>query len=106
MEIMEIKVNKEMEEMLIKILYAHGVKNQLVKTTEELSELSVETAKFVLRKDMGERACPATFIEEIADVYVMLWQLVHHFKIEDNVGRISRRKLRKLCLEMDNARKT
>ena len=61
---------KEVEEILKKAINSYGEKAQIIKTIEELNELSVELAKFL----NGEEKINS-IAEEAADVYIMLAQL-------------------------------
>ena len=61
---------KEIEEILKKAINSYGEKAQIIKTIEELNELSVELAKFL----NGEEKINL-IAEEAADVYIMLAQL-------------------------------
>lgn len=61
---------KEVEEILKKAINRYGEKAQIIKTIEELNELSVELAKFL----NGEEKV-GLIAEEVADVYIMLAQL-------------------------------
>ena len=75
----------------------YGLKHQLVKTVEELNELSLECAK-----SYRDGSITVNLINEMADVLVMLYQLVHlgqiewkdvievmEFKVDRQLGRIS-----------------
>lgn len=69
--------------MITKIAEHFGLENQKVKTIEECSELITAIAK----NDINN------IIEEIADVQIMLRQLVHLYDIEDNVKEMIEFKL-------------
>ena len=69
-----------MESMAMKIeliLEHYGLEAQTIKAIEELAELQVELAK-MLNKQSGHDA----LISEIADVYIMLTQLMVIFDID------------------------
>lgn len=74
----------------------YGLEHQLVKTVEELNELSLECAK-----SYRDGSITVNLINEISDVLVMLYQLVHlgqiewkdvievmEFKVDRQLGRI------------------
>lgn len=68
--------NKQ-KKMISKILAHHGFKNQLIKTVEELSELTTAIVQYY-NKGPGESRLRGVQ-EEIADVYIMLEQIRKQF---------------------------
>lgn len=64
----------------IKLIADHyGLKHQLIKTVEELNELSLECAK-----SWEKKGITVNLISEIADVEIMLAQIKHLGKIEQS----------------------
>ena len=70
--------NKQ-KKMISRILAHHGFKNQLIKTVEELSELTTAIVQYY-NKGPGESRLRGVQ-EEIADVYIMLcmWNISSPF---------------------------
>lgn len=66
---------------LQKIFNFYGEKNQMVKLIEELSELTIEIAKFL---NQDKRSDFDNLLSEVADVFVILLQLKSHFDIDEN----------------------
>ena len=65
------------KKMIDKILAHHGFENQLIKTVEELSELTTAIVQYY-NKGPGESRLGGVQ-EEIADVYIMLEQIRKQF---------------------------
>ena len=65
------------KKMIDKILAHHGFENQLIKTVEELSELTTAIVQYY-NKGPGESRLRGVQ-EEIADVYIMLEQIRKQF---------------------------
>ena len=68
----------------------YGIKNQLKKTLEELSELGDETFDYMIAFLGGdEDITTASLIDEIADVKIMVAQLEYLLELEEEVnGRV------------------
>lgn len=69
--------------MISRILAHHGFKNQLIKTVEELSELTTAVVQYY-NKGPGESRLRGVQ-EEIADVYIMLEQIRKQFMSKDEL---------------------
>lgn len=69
--------NESEKEKIISIRDYYGLPNQILKTCEELSELSTALLHYY-NKDGGTIAKSAV-VEEITDVYVMLEQIKEFF---------------------------
>lgn len=68
-----------------------GIHNQLVVAIEEMSELQKEICKF-FRHDGKEQ----DLIEEVADVSIMLEQIILMFDIEEDVKKVMEEKIQRL----------
>mgnify|MGYP003533033289 CR=1 FL=1 len=66
-----------MKEKIRTIADHYGLSNQLMKTVEELNELSIECAK-----SWGKKEIRDNLISEVADVLVMITQIIYLGKIE------------------------
>lgn len=71
--------------MITKIADHFGLKNQKVKTIEECSELITAIAKNDLEN----------ITEEIADVLIMVYQLIYLYDIEDDVNEMIEFKIKR-----------
>lgn len=84
------------EEILAQALRKYGIKHQLVKTLEELSELGQAIAKLWCEEgDVGNLA------EEIADVRIMTDQVVMALQLDEVVHRAEAEKLVRLKRRME-----
>ena len=81
--------------VMTKAIETYGVIPQMVVAMEEMSELTKE-----LCKAYRGNGNPENIAEEIADVEIMLQQLMIIFNAEGDVGRIARAKLKRLNLRM------
>ena len=68
-----------------------GKHNQLVVAIEEMSELQKEICKFFRNEGDDE-----DIVEEVADVSIMLEQIIFMFDIEDDVKKVMEDKVRRL----------
>lgn len=75
------------EEALIRF----GRHNQLVVAIEELSELQKEICKFFRHE--GKHS---DLIEEVADVCIMLEQIIYIFDIDEDVKKVMEEKVQRL----------
>ena len=82
----------EKEEIYLKLIQKFGVENQCVVAVEELSELQKEVCK-MLRK-IGN---VYNLAEEIADVQIILEQLVLIHNCESEVMLLKQQKLQRVC---------
>lgn len=85
------------EEILAKALRHYGIKHQLIKTLEELSELGQAVAKL-----WAEEGDVANLAEEIADVRIMTDQITMALQLEDVVRRVEGEKLVRLKRRMES----
>ena len=74
-------------EILNDALYCFGFSHQRLKAIEEMAELTKELAK---NDDMQHVA------EEIADVLIMVSQMILYFNLQEEVAEYKERKLRRL----------
>lgn len=72
-------------------LVRYGSHNQLVVAIEEMSELQKEICKFFRHEGKGE-----DLIEEVADVCIMLEQIIFIFGIEEDVKKVMQEKVQRL----------
>ena len=85
-------------EKLIKIIKYYGETNQKIKTVEELSELSV-----AITHDLAGKEDPENIIEEIADVWVMMNQLIMIYGISEKlINKIADEKIQRTLERMKN----
>ncbi len=82
----------EKEEIYLKLIQKFGVENQCVVAVEELSELQKEVCK-MLRKIGNVH----NLAEEIADVQIILEQLVLIHNCESEVMLLKQQKLQRVC---------
>lgn len=80
-----------------KLINRFGPTSQILKTAEELSELTAEIIKYS-RND--SRGGTETIVEEIVDVMIMLRQLCIVFKIE-NLEELIEKKLKDVVIKYD-----
>lgn len=85
------------EEILAKALRHYGIKHQMVKTLEELAELSQAIAKL-----WAEEGDVTNVAEEIADVRIMTDQITMALQLEDVVRRVEGEKLVRLKRRMES----
>lgn len=90
------------------ILKHYGPHLQIIKSIEELSELTKELTKEFMNLSIGKNMevipQPNPFIlEEIADVYVMLGQLKLIFNIDENmIGKKIHEKLTRTLIKIES----
>lgn len=77
----------------------YGIDNQILIAIEEMSELTKELCKYE-RKFHRERE----IAEELADVSIMVEQLIELFGVERNVSEIIDYKLNRQLRRIDNER--
>ena len=82
---------------LSNIYYHYGAENQLIKTVEELSELQKEICKLITDNYLDKEH----FIEELADVIIMLAQIIPNNVIIADVVEIINQKIDRTLKEMD-----
>lgn len=85
------------EEILAKAVMHYGIKRQMVKTLEELGELTQAIAKL-----WAEEGDVANLAEEIADVRIMTDQIVMALQLEDAVHQVEAEKLVRLKRRMES----
>lgn len=68
-----------------------GKHNQLVVAIEEMSELQKEICKYFRHEGKAQ-----DFIEEVADVCIMLEQIIFMFALEDDVKKVMEEKIQRL----------
>lgn len=88
-------MTKAEQEVLTKALYAYGENAQITMVFEEMSELQKELCKFLRGKDDGKTI--AHIAEEIADVEIMLDQMILLFDIADYVADFRESKVLRLA---------
>ena len=81
------KRKKIYEDALIRF----GRHNQLVVAIEEMSELQKEICKYFRHEGKDQ-----DLIEEVADVSIMLEQIIFMFDIEDDVKKVMDEKIQRL----------
>lgn len=72
-------------------LIRYGKQNQLVVAIEEMSELQKEICKYFRHEGKTQ-----DFVEEVADVCIMLEQIIFMFDLEDDVKRVMEEKVQRL----------
>lgn len=83
---------------LSKIYYHYGVESQLIKTVEELSELQKEICKLITDDYLDKEH----FIEELADVIIMLAQIMPANVLLSDVAEVISRKIDRTLKRISN----
>lgn len=85
------------KETMHKAINTYGVENQIIKTVEELSELSQALCKFLSKsKTESDRFIVGNICEEIADVEIMLEQCKIMFQCDKEVSAWKNKKIERL----------
>lgn len=92
------------KEVLQKAINTYGVENQMIKTVEELSELSQALCKSLVRLNYTKEKISLeddlksvdNIFKEMADVEIMLEQCKIMFQCDKEVNRWNRKRLRGL----------
>lgn len=90
-----IQLTNEQKLILVKLVVKFQ-EAQLIKCVEEMSELTKELCKFVNNKNVDKTISEENMdniSEEIADVYIMLEQMLRFFGNKDDVERIINEKI-------------
>lgn len=94
-----------------KAIEKYGLKNQMTKTVEELSELSQALCKAIIRLDDPEKVSEITcadldsidnIFEEMADVEIMLSQCRMMFRCDTEVNEWIDKKIQRLSEKLNN----
>lgn len=88
----------ESKEIMQKAINTYGVENQIIKTVEELSELSQALCKFLSKPyTESDRTILDNIYEEIADVEIMLEQCkMIFYESEDKINDYKKEKIKRL----------
>lgn len=92
------------KETMYKAINTYGVENQLIKTVEELSELSQVLCKSLIRLNYTKEKISLeddlksvdTIFEEMADVEIMLEQCKIMFQCDKEVNKWKNKKIERL----------
>lgn len=85
------------KETMYKAINTYGVENQIIKTVEELSELSQALCKFLSKPyTESDRTILDNIYEEIADVEIMLEQCKMMFQCDKEVSAWKQDKIKRL----------
>lgn len=81
-----------------KAINTYGVENQIIKTVEELSELSQALCKFLSKPyTESDRTILDNIYEEMADVEIMLEQCkMIFYESEDKINDYKKKKIKRL----------
>lgn len=82
-------------ELIDKVTFHFGEKNQLIKAIEEMSELQKELCKVILTPNLTIKPTDE-IIDELADVEIMCTQLRHIFGISEQVDSRKEFKIERL----------
>lgn len=85
---------------IIEIAEHHGIDNQLEQTVEELAELIVAVKKY--KRYSGNPTVYRNLIEEIADVEIMLEQLIYLLDIGTSVDDVATLKVHRELQRIEN----
>lgn len=105
--VLYLKKGKEMDENLVMrsitsaAVEHFGHNNQIIKAIEEMSELIKELSKEIIRKGDEDN-----IREEIADVQIMIDQMVYLFDVQEKIAEIRKAKLNRLnnlIIDHDNS---
>jgi hypothetical protein len=97
--------------ILLRAIKKYGLKSQITKTVEELSELSQALCKALIRLDDPEKASDFTcadldsidnIFEEMADVEIMLSQCRIMFRCDTEVNEWELKKIQRLSERLNN----
>lgn len=91
-----IKFIREEESVLRSAIHTYGSQLQRLVAIEEMSELTKELCKY----DRGDES---NISEEMADVYIMLEQLMIMFKNKNEVQEIAEKKIFRLQSRLEGA---
>ena len=80
----------ERNKVYFQLFNKYGVDKQLIVANEELSELQKEICKCLRRKGTREN-----LVEEVADVSIMLEQIIYSFNIDDEVEKVVEEKIKR-----------
>lgn len=86
------------KETMQKAIDTYGVENQMIKTVEELSELSQALCKFLSKPyTESDRTILDNIYEEMADVEIMLEQCkMIFYESEDKINDYKKEKIKRL----------
>lgn len=88
------------KETMYKAINTYGVENQMIKTVEELSELSQALCKSLIRlnytKEKISLESVDNIFEEMADVEIMLEQCKIMFQCDKEVNELKHKKIERL----------
>ena len=86
------------KEIMQKAIDTYGVENQIIKTVEELSELSQALCKFLTKPyTESDRTILDNIYEEMADVEIMLEQCkMIFYESEDKINDYKKKKIKRL----------
>ncbi len=98
------------KEIMIKAIDTYGLRNQMIKTVEELAELSQAMCKSLIRLDSSDKGFTLSedlksvdnIFEEIADVEIMLTQCKIMFQCEKEVQKWKDKKLNRLKSRLED----
>ena len=101
------------KETMYKAINTYGVENQMIKTVEELSELSQALCKSLIRLNYTkEKISPEddlksvdNIFEEMADVEIMLEQCKIMFQYDKEVNKWKQKKIERLARRINEKRK-
>lgn len=97
------------KETMYKAINTYGVENQMIKTVEELSELSQALCKSIVRLNYTKEKTSLVddlksvdnIFEEIADVEIMLEQCKIMFQCDKEVNEWKQKKIERLEKRLD-----
>lgn len=89
-------------EQIEKTMFHFGIRNQVVKSVEELSELQKELCKSLLDDKKWSKMPKDGIIDELADVENMCIQLRHIFGISEQVDERKKFKVERLMKRIEN----
>ena len=94
------------KETMYKAINTYGVENQLIKTVEELSELSQALCKILTSKFTDDNSeIFENIFEEMADVEIMLEQCKIMFQCDKEVNKWKQKKIERLERRINEKRK-
>lgn len=101
------------KEIMYKAINTYGVENQMIKTVEELSELSQALCKSLIRLNYTKEKISLeddlksvdNIFEEMADVEIMLEQCKIMFQCDKEVNKWKQKKIERLERRINEKRK-
>ena len=90
-------INQDNRELLIAIIDNYGIKRQTEKLLEEMGELRIALKS----KSISNKKQLRNFIDEAADVLILIEQIVAHYNLETVLETMIEHKIHRTIFEME-----